>query len=81
MANHQQWLFESKFPVRKAIYKAVICATFSSLASDPSQVLRLVLLVYLISAFPLLSNIILTMKFGKRGGTCWTCIASCSGPC
>lgn len=65
MASHQRRSFENHFPVRKAIYKAMICGTFSSLASDPSQVLRLVLLVYLISAFPLLSNIILTMKFGK----------------
>lgn len=62
MASHQRWLFENNFPVRKAIYKALICGTFSSLASDPSQVLRLVLLVYLI---PLLSNIIFNNEVWK----------------
>lgn len=65
MASHQRWLFENNFPVRRAIYKALICGTFSSLASDPSQVLRLVLLVYLIPDFPLLSNIIFNNEVWK----------------
>lgn len=50
----QAQLLEDNFPGRKAIYKAMICGTFSSLALDPSQVL----LVDLCPGFPLLSNTI-----------------------
>jgi len=40
MVASQAQLFEKKFPGRKAIYKAVICGTSSSLALDQSKVLR-----------------------------------------